>query len=106
MLERRHEPRLVIPALVERFENVAKLRFAQAVKACDDGVELMNHALLFSVLERAVLDTDCFRPLGKAPVHCGEPPGQSHSALPQWARPRRPRTWKRAQHVVIHVKLN
>lgn len=94
VLQHRLEPRLVVPSLMKGFKNVDELGLGEPVKSSDDGVELVDHVLLFDWVERAVLDADRARPIAEAFVRRGEPTGEGDNARPKTIGARRARNGK------------
>src|SRR5579875_1323580 len=82
VLERGFQTIGVIPAFVESFEDVRELRFGEAVEMRDDGVELVDHVLLFIFRKRPAFDADRFGPLAVPLVRAREPAGKRDRSLP------------------------
>src|SRR5438445_13587006 len=102
MFQRVLKPVSVVPAFVERLENVEQLLFPEAIEMRNHGVKFVNVVALHCGVQRAAIHTNGTCPIRKAVVYGGEPASEGNDALPECAFARRTRNGQRVKHEEIH----
>src|SRR5579875_3490463 len=96
----------VVPAFVESFEDVRELRLGEAVEMRDDGVEFVDHVLLFVVRERTAFHADRFGPFAEPLIGARQAGAKRYHPLPQRAIAARTRNGQRIQNVIIQAHFD